>query len=108
MNTPNTHLSNDSFQGQGNGLCLEEVSRVCAVQVRFITELVEEGVLEPVGGVAASQWQFSNEQVSRVKVASRLQRDLGVNVPGAALALQLLKEIETLRAQIATGAQEDI
>jgi len=37
-------------------------------------------------------------------VASRLQRDLGVNLAGAALALQLLDEIETLRAHITASA----
>jgi chaperone modulatory protein CbpM len=33
-------------------------------------------------------------------VASRLQRDLGVNLAGAALALELLQEIEALRARL--------
>jgi chaperone modulatory protein CbpM len=35
----------------------------------------------------------------------RLQSDLGVNLAGAALALQLLDEIESLRAQV--RAMED-
>jgi chaperone modulatory protein CbpM len=41
-------------------------------------------------------------------VAWRLQRDLGVNLPGAALALQLLDEVETLRAQLAAQTLDDV
>jgi chaperone modulatory protein CbpM len=33
----------------------------------------------------------------------RLQRDLGVNPAGAALALQLMDELEQLRAQLQAG-----
>jgi len=33
-------------------------------------------------------------------VALRLQRDLGLNLAGAALALELLDEVEALRAQL--------
>ena len=41
-------------------------------------------------------------------VAWRLQRDLGVNLAGAALALQLLDEVQTLRAQITAATQAAI
>jgi chaperone modulatory protein CbpM len=36
----------------------------------------------------------------RATVALRLQRDLGINYAGAALVLQLLDDIEALRARI--------
>jgi chaperone modulatory protein CbpM len=36
----------------------------------------------------------------RATVSLRLQRDLGVNLAGVALALQLLDEVEALRARI--------
>lgn len=81
-------------------LSLAELSRTCAVQVDFILELVEEGVLAPSAGQAPEDWRFSSTQLRQVTVAWRLQRDLGVNLPGAALALQLLDEMETLRAQL--------
>ena len=80
-------------------LTLGQVSRACAVQVECIVELVEEGVLSPLGR-EPHRWRFSGAHMSRARVALRLQRDLGVNFAGAALALQLLDEVESLRAQL--------
>lgn len=93
-----------SILEQQSELTLMEVSRTCAVQVGFIVELIEEGVLAPIAGQAPDSWRLTGAQVRHVAVASRLQRDLGVNLAGAALALQLLDEIETLRAQITATA----
>lgn len=91
---------------QPGELTLVEVSRTCAVQVGFIIELIEEGVIAPVAGQAPDSWRLTDAQLRHVTVASRLQRDLGVNLAGAALALQLLDEIETLRAQITASTIE--
>lgn len=82
-------------------LTVDEVSRMCAVRVDYVVELVREGVIAPATGSAPESWRFTSLQVRHTRVASRLQRDLGVNLAGAALALQLLDELETLRAQIA-------
>lgn len=79
---------------------LIEVSRACAVETSFIIELVQEGVISPQLGRAPDEWRFAGSQLRPVSVAARLQRDLGVNLAGAALALQLLDEVETLRAQV--------
>ena len=38
--------------------------------------------------------------VVRVQKAQRLQRDLGVNLPGTALALELLDRIDALEARL--------
>lgn len=86
------------------GLTLAELCRACMAQTGFIAELVEEGVLTPAGQ-APDQWRFTGVQVRHASVAVHLQRDLGVNVAGAALALQLLDELEALRARLrAAGA----
>jgi chaperone modulatory protein CbpM len=91
---------------QPTQLSLDELSRTCAVHTEFIVELVQEGVIAPAPAAlhsAPETWRFSSLQVRRTKVAWRLQHDLGVNLPGAALALQLLDELETLRAQMAAA-----
>ncbi len=98
--TPAQHAQHE----QHASLSLEALCRACSVQREMVLEMLEEGVIEPVEGQTPESWRFSAVQVHHVSVAWRLQRDLGVNLPGAALALQLLDEVETLRAQIATQA----
>jgi len=82
-----------------NELTLADLSRACAVQADCIVELVEEGLIVPVGR-EPHRWRFSGIHMRRATVALRLQRDLGVNLAGAALALQLLEEVEALRARL--------
>jgi chaperone modulatory protein CbpM len=81
------------------GLTLADVCRACAVRAEFIVELVDEGVLAPQGR-EPHRWRFSGVHLRRATVALRLQRDLGINLAGAALALQLLDEVEALRARL--------
>jgi chaperone modulatory protein CbpM len=80
-------------------LTLAEVSRACAVHAEYIVELVEEGALAPIGA-DPHRWRFTGAHMRRARVAVHLQADLGINLPGAALALQLLDEIEDLRARL--------
>jgi len=80
-------------------LTLDELSCACSVRVERIVELVDEGVLEPVGG-DPGDWSFPGSCLRRARVAMHLQRDLDINVAGAALVLDLLDELETLRARL--------
>jgi chaperone modulatory protein CbpM len=80
-------------------LTLAELSHACAVRAEFIVELVAEGVISPFGR-EPHRWRFSGTHLRRATVAMRLQRDLGVNLAGAALALHLMDELDALRAQL--------
>ena len=80
-------------------LTLADLCRACSVRTEFVVELVEEGVLAPAGR-EPQRWRFTNAHVRRARMASRLQRDLGLNLAGAALALELLAEIDALRARL--------
>lgn len=77
---------------------LHELCRACGVHAELVIEMVEEGVLEP-RGTAPAQWRFTGSAVTRAQKALKLSRDLRVNWPGAALALDLLEEIEQLRLE---------
>lgn len=81
------------------GLTLDEICRACTADTVMITELIQEGILHPTGD-APAQWRFTGLHLQQAKVAVRLQRDLGVNLPGAALALQLLAELDVLSARL--------
>jgi len=72
-----------------------DLCRSCTVEVETISLLVAEGILDPVGG-DVEHWQFTVASLRRVKTAIHLQRDLGVNLAGAALALELLDRIAEL------------
>ncbi len=79
-----------------NGLTLAELSRACAVHAELILDLVDEGILEPYGH-DPSHWRFSGDNLQRARIAMRLQHDLDINLPGVALALDLLEEVERLQ-----------
>jgi chaperone modulatory protein CbpM len=81
------------------GLTLNELSRACSNSSEWVIELVEEGVLEPIGHEQA-HWRFSGISLQRARTAMRLQRDLNINLAGVALALDLMKEIDTLRDRL--------
>lgn len=74
---------------------LIDFSTACGVERERIVEMVQEGVIEPIS--EHGDWRFHGEALVRAKRALRLVRDLGLNWPGAALALDLLDEIERLR-----------
>lgn len=80
-------------------LSLAELCRSCSVRAETVIALVEEGLLEPRGSTPA-QWTFSGPALRRLQIALRLQQDLHINPPGAALAVELLDEIERLRERL--------
>jgi chaperone modulatory protein CbpM len=77
-------------------LSVADLCRICAIDERQIEELLEEGVITVIT-VEASERRFSGSALRRTRIAVRLQRDLGINLPGAALVLDLLDELEHLR-----------
>ena len=46
-----------------------------------------------------TEWRFHGTEVRRARIALRLERDLGINVAGVALVLELLEELEQLRRE---------
>ena len=87
-------------------LGLHEVALRCGVELRFVEQLVEIGIIhahsadpEPAAGAAAER-RVPSESTLRVHRAARLQRDLGVNLEGAAVILELLDQIESLEHEL--------
>ena len=77
-------------------LSLAELCRVCSAERELVLQLVEHGVIEPQGA-APQAWVFTGASLRRTRVALRLLRDLELNLPGAALAVDLLDEIARLQ-----------
>ena len=83
---------------------LEELCRSCSLLPEQLLEMVDEGIIDPIDcQQTTTAWQFAGNSVVRVRTVIRLQRDLGVNLAGAALAVELLDEIKGLRGNVPRG-----
>ena len=80
-------------------LSLAEVCRASRLPAERVIEMAEEGVIEPVGR-SLERWRFRGASLRRLRCAQRLQEDLGVNTAGIALVLDLMDELEQLRARL--------
>ncbi|WP_028387938.1 chaperone modulator CbpM [Legionella fairfieldensis] len=78
-------------------LSLREVTSSFGVSTEIVTEIINEGIIT-VKKDEKDEWLFDNEAIRRIRTVLQLNRDLGVNLAGAGLALELMTEIERLRA----------
>ena len=81
-------------------LSLQEITYTCNVRPEIIIEIIDEGIVS-VHKNETNEWQFDGEALKRIRMVLRLQHDLGVNLAGAALALELLDKINYLHQQLA-------
>lgn len=88
-------LQGELVDDQG-GFTLGQLCRLSRMSAEQIIELVDYGILEPQGR-SVSSWRFSGASIHRARCADRLRNDLGINVAGVALALDLLDELDRLR-----------
>jgi chaperone modulatory protein CbpM len=86
---------------QASWLHVDEFCARVHVQQQWIVELVEIGALEPRGGDHPSAWAFPPSEVPRVRSMRRLVEDLGVNLSGAAIILELVEERRRLLSRLA-------
>ena len=106
MNNQTTLVVSGIIVDSEHPLSIAELSRACCMHADWVMELVDAGILEPCRhprhppGHRRSHWQFSGSSLRRALKVRRLQRDLGINLAGAALALQLMDEMEILRARL--------
>jgi chaperone modulatory protein CbpM len=77
--------------GDADWIEVTEVCRLCLIDMTAVVELVELGVVDS-RGTSPEEWLLPATSLPRLRVAGRLIRDLGVNVTGAALAVELLED----------------
>ena len=80
-------------------LTLADLCECCGLTEELITTYVSEGIIEPHGS-GKMQWRFSRIHLIEVRRASRLERDLGLNAAGVALALDLMDDIKELKRRL--------
>jgi chaperone modulatory protein CbpM len=90
MSAPDRVLRGEVLQEETRWGLVEFVS-YCRIEEGRLVELVEMGVLEPIGDTPQT-WTFVARDLQRVRTAQRLSQDLGINLPGIAVILDLLEE----------------
>ncbi|MDW7772935.1 MAG: chaperone modulator CbpM [Desulfobulbaceae bacterium] len=83
---------------------LAEICRLCNIPAEMIEDMIDEGLICP-RGEGPVEWRFTIVEFHRIQVSLRLQRDLRVNLPGCALVLDLLDELENLRRAAASAGR---
>lgn len=98
-NELNVPLTVDPIEDDKAGLTAAELCHTFQLSADQLKELVDEGLIEPLIQ-EEGQWRFQGASLRRIHYALRLNRDLGVNWAGAALALELLDELKRLRIRL--------
>ena len=99
MTARDTNTLSGSIFDDTTEITIVELCEVCSIETKLVDEMIDEGVLEPTGG-SSEKRRFHYSSVRRTRTVVHLQRDLGLNIAGAALALELLDRIENLRARL--------
>jgi DNA-binding transcriptional MerR regulator len=86
-------------------LSFEALAEYAGVHPEYLERLVDYGLIDPIRR-SGSEIRFGASAVLRVRRISRIKKDLGVNLSGVAVILQLIdrlhelqKELEELRAR---------
>ena len=88
-------LSRTVVSSQGDTLIsVERVATITQTSVTTIHSFIRLGVIEPEGSM------LRLEDTLRVMKIMRLRRDLGLNLIGAAMVLELTEENHRLRSQL--------
>ena len=79
-------------------LTLEALASSAGMHPTLVERFVEFGLLDPVGWVG-SQLLFDLTAVPRLRMIERLRCDIGVNLAGVAVILDLLDRMRSLRSE---------
>lgn len=86
-------MANDNILYTTNAVCHSYKLNQDAVG-----EMVYWGIATPAGN-SPKKWLFTHNDFERIGRASRFRSELEINIPGAALALQLLEDIKNLSSK---------
>ena len=87
------------YRVESEQLTLESLAACAGVHPALITYFVEYGLLEPATRTG-TQWLFDTACIARLHTIERLRRDLGANLPGIAVILDLLDRLISLQREV--------
>ena len=88
------------------GVCLDEEQALelepfalaCGAEAAYVRLLVDEGLVQPLPD--RPDWHFHGEQIARVRRIRRLQHDFETSLQAVAVMVELLDEVDRLRARL--------
>jgi len=81
-------------------LSLEDLARACGLHPGLVEQFVDYGLLEPLAG-AGPRSLFPASAVERLRRIIRLKCDLGVNLAGIAVILEMRERFVSLQEELA-------
>jgi DNA-binding transcriptional MerR regulator len=78
---------------------LEDLALAADVHPQLVEYFVEYGLLEPVKRIG-NQLFFEDQAIPRLKTIQRLRGEMGVNLPGIAIILDLTGKIQEMQQEI--------
>ncbi|MBK1853063.1 chaperone modulator CbpM [Marinobacter sp. 1-4A] len=101
MSDRNSILTVEVMDSDGSTFTLHEVCERGECHAEFVIKLVSYGIIAPVEPAEETrQWLFDVAALARLHKARRLQRDLKMNLPGLAMSLELLDEVQDMRKEV--------
>lgn len=76
-----------------------QVCQTYHIQEDMLVELLEHGLLDEIKS-PIKQAVFNPSMLQRIQSARRLHEDLGVNLPGVVLVLELHDELDKIRREL--------
>lgn len=78
-------------------LSMKEVTYSFGIKEQTVFEIIDQGIIT-TEKTAQGDLYFDNDALQRIRKVLQLKHDLGVNLAGAALAIELLEEIDRLHS----------
>lgn len=91
----NFSLSTIVVSDEGDRLySFESAAAIAQTSLAVVQVYVQLGIIEPIGSM------LHPREIARIAQIQRLRQDLGLNLVGAAMVLDLAQEVAQLRAQL--------
>jgi DNA-binding transcriptional MerR regulator len=88
-------------------LTLDSLAACTGLHPTHIEYFVEYGLIEPKTRMG-TQWLFDPACIARLRLIERLRRDLGANLAGIAVILDLLDRLATLQRDMEQWRQRSV
>jgi len=80
---------------------LETLAPLAGVHPALVSQYVRRGLLDPLYDGDEHEWRFDDASLNLLRKIQRLRSELGVNINGVAVILELQRQIEDLRQETA-------